>query len=272
MSAPILHHDLIRAHGAGPRRWLFLLHGIYGAGRNWNAVFRKVVEARPEWGVVAVDLRGHGQSPTMEPPHSLGRCVEDLDAVAATLPRRPEAIAGHSFGGKVALLYGDEPEHGIVQTWVVDSTPDARPPGGSAWEMLQVLEERPGPFPSREEGVQAVLDHGYPRPVAQWMTTNLVPEGDVFRWRLDPDQMEALLRDFFRTDAWDAVEHPHGPEIHFVRATASGILDREACNRIQAAGVSTGRVHLHEVEGGHWLNADNPEALVDLFVRLLPRD
>ncbi|HSG50415.1 MAG TPA: alpha/beta hydrolase, partial [Longimicrobiales bacterium] len=161
MTTPQLHYDLIHETGAEPRRWIFLLHGIYGAGRNWNAVFRRVVEARPDWGVVAVDLRGHGQSPAMDPPHTLLRCVDDLDALVDTLPHRPEVIAGHSFGGKVALLYGDEPDHGIVQSWVVDSTPDARTPAGSAWEMLQVLRNRPGPFPSRDEGVQAVLDHGY---------------------------------------------------------------------------------------------------------------
>lgn len=247
-----------------------LLHGIYGAGRNWNAVLRRVVEARPEWGVAAVDLRGHGQSPAMAPPHTLLRCVQDLDALAATLPGRPEAIAGHSFGGKVALLYGDEPGHGIVQTWIVDSTPDARAPAGSAWEMLQVLRKRPGPFVSREEGVQAVVESGYPRPVAQWMATNLVPEAGGFHWRLDADQMEELLMDFFRTDAWEAVEHAHGPDLRFIRATQSSVLGADACNRLHAAELSTGRVHLHEVEGGHWLNADNPDALVELFVRLLP--
>lgn len=230
------------------------------------------MELRPEWGGVAVDLRGHGQSPTPDPPHTLDACVEDLDRLSRALPQRPEVVVGHSFGGKVALLYGDEPEHGVVQSWVMDSTPDARPPAGSAWEMLRVLRGAPGPFPTREEGVQAVLEHGYPRPVAQWMTTNLVPHGEEFRWRLNPGVMEELLRDFFRTDAWGAVEHPHGPEIHFVRATDSGILDPEACNRIQAASLSTGRVHLHHVEGGHWLNADNPRALVALLADGLPGD
>lgn len=269
----LLHHEFVHARGASPRRWAFLLHGIYGAGRNWNAVFRRLVERRPDWGVIPVDLRGHGQSPPMEPPHSLDACVADLDLLAGTLPLRPEAVIGHSFGGKVALLYGDDPAHGISQTWVVDSTPEARAPSGSAWGMLEVLRGSPGPFPTRAEGVQAVLEHGYARPVAQWMTTNLVPAGDDgFRWRLNPDQMETLLLDFFRTDAWDTVEHPHGPELHFMRATESSVLDEEGCHRLEAAGLSTGRVQVHHVEGGHWLNADNPGALVELMVEHLPPD
>ena len=87
------------------------------------------------------------------------------------------------------------------------------------------------------------------------------------KWR---DQMEALLRDFFRTDAWSAVEGAHGPEVHLIQATESSILTPEAVNRIETAGLTSGRVHLHRVRGGHWLNADNPDALVELLVEGLP--
>lgn len=242
-----------------------MLHGIFGAGRNWNAVCRRVAEARPGWGFVPVDLRGHGQSPRFDPPHTLESCVADLDALARRLPARPGAIIGHSFGGKVALLYGDDPGHEVRQTWVVDSTPDMRDPSGSAWQMLQVLRSAPGPFVDRNAGVEAVMAHGYDRPVAQWMSTNLMPGEHGLVWRLDPDQMEALLRDFFATDAWPAVEGAHGPEVHMIRATGSSILDADGCHRVEAAALNTGRAHLHHVEGGHWLNADNPDALVRLL-------
>lgn len=262
----LLHHDLLTAPGSDPRRWLFVLAGIYGAGRNWNGVSRAVVRARPDWGVVAVDLRGHGSSPAMAPPHTLEACVADLEALATSLPTRPEAILGHSFGGKVALLYGDEPDHGVASTWVVDSTPDAGNPRGSAWGMLEVLRGSPGPFPTRDEGIAAVEAHGYATPVARWMGTNLVSGDDGFRWRLDPEQMSNLLEDFFATDAWAAVEGAHGPAVHLIQATESSILTPEATDRIEGAGLASGRVHLHRVEGGHWLNADNPEALVRLLV------
>lgn len=270
MNTPLLHHELLHAPDADPERWAFVLHGIYGAARNWNAVFRRVTEERPDWGFVAVDLRGHGQSPSLEPPHTLQACVEDLDRLAHTLPARPSAILGHSFGGKVALLYGDDPTHGIDQVWVVDSTPSRGSNAGSVRGILEVLRDAPGPFDSRDEGVQAVRDHGYPEAVARWMATNLEPRDETYAWRLDPDQMEELLEDFLRTDAWPAVERAQGPELHFIRGTESGILDEEGCHRIRSAGLGTDRVHLHDVKGGHWLNAENPEGLVDLFRENLP--
>src|SRR4051812_24710793 len=59
---PILAHTRVAAPGRTPERWLLVLHGIYGAGRNWGSIARRLVEARPEWGAVLVDLRMHGQS------------------------------------------------------------------------------------------------------------------------------------------------------------------------------------------------------------------
>jgi len=89
-------------------------------------------------------------------------------------------------------------------------------------------------------------------------------------YSMDPDQMEALVRSFFETDAWGAVEAPSpGTEIHFVKATRSGILTDEARERILEAGLRTGQVHYHEMEGGHWLNADNPVGLHELLMSYL---
>ena len=35
---------------------------------------------------------------------------------------------------------------------------------------------------------------------------------------------------------------------------------------VEEAGRRTGRAHLHRVAGGHWVNADNPDAMVGLLV------
>lgn len=267
MEMPLLHHDRITAPGATPEEWMLLLHGIYGAGRNWASVARAFVREQPSWGVMPVDLRQHGQTPPLPGPHTLEACAGDLVHLAETTQTDVRGILGHSFGGKVALIYAGLAHDPPDQVWVIDSTPDARPPSGSAWDMLRVLRDSPGPFADRESVVRAVEDQGFARPVAQWMATNAVPREGGLRWRIDPDEMESLLLDFFRTDAWSVVERPPiGTEIHFVKATESGILTAEAMARVRESGQATGRVHLHEIQGGHWLNADNPGALVDLLV------
>lgn len=268
--AGTLNHDIVSA-GDGTAHWIYVLHGIYGAGRNWASVLRRVTRERPEWGAVLVDLRQHGGSQGLAPPHTVDAAARDLVDLAASTGRPPAAVLGHSFGGKVALLFAglDVPESAALrQVWVIDSTPEARPPGGSAWTMLNLVRSMPDRFRTREELVTGLETHGVQRGVAQWMATNLEAHDGAYRWRFDLDAIEALLLSFFETEAWPVIDAPRdGLEVHVVKAEASPVLEGDALRRVEAAPRA---VHLHRVAGGHWVNAENPAAIEELLVRLLP--
>jgi esterase len=261
--SPKLNTQEITAADAAPERWMAVLHGIFGAGRNWATVAREIVRARPEWGLLLVDLRQHGGSMGFEAPHTLERTAADLDALAADRPM--PAVLGHSFGGKIALLRGRDDER-VEQVWVIDSTPEVREPDGGPWSVLRVLRTVPDRYEARDEAVAVLVDRGVGESIARWMTTNLEWRDDAFSWRLDLDDMEAMLLDFYRTDLWAMVEEPRpGLTLHFVRATGSSVLSADAVGRLRDAGERTHQVFLHEVQGSHWLNADNPDALVQLL-------
>lgn len=259
----LLANERVTAEGADPERWLYVLHGIYGAGRNWGSVARALVQQKPEWGAVLIDLRQHGASQGFPPPHTLAAAAADLERLAAATVE-PAAVLGHSFGGKVALQYAAAVPAGLEQVWVIDSTPSAREPGGSAWQMLTAVKSMPDRFASRDEAVEAIVTHGFEPAVARWMATNLERDGDTLRWRFQLDAMEALLLDFFRTDLWHVIEREDGPFVHIVKADQSSVLSADDERRARAA-ESTGRVAWHEVASGHWVNADNPGALLELF-------
>lgn len=264
----ILHHEVIgHSPAAG---WLYVLHGVFGAGRNWGTVARSLRRVRPDWGVVLVDLREHGDSRGFPPPHTVSAAARDLADLAAATGLPPRALLGHSFGGKVALSRAAAGLAGLEQVWVIDSTPEAAPPAGSAWRMLQAVKRLPDRFASRELLIRALEADGFDPAVAQWMATNLERADGGFRWRFDVDAVESLIRDFFATDLWPVVEAPPASiEIRFVKAAASTVLSAEAVGRIHDAS-QRGRVRLDELPGGHWLNADNPEGLVELLQRGLP--
>jgi len=287
-----LHHDRITASPeARPGRWLYVLHGIFGAGRNWASIARRVVRARPEWGAVLVDLREHGRSMGLAPPHTLAAAAGDLEALVRAMGLPARAVLGHSFGGKVALLFAREHalEAGLRQLWIVDSLPAPVPsPRGSAWKMLALLRRTPGPFVTRAQAVAALQAQGVANGVAQWVSSNLQPlSGDAaphatggaaghagaaapLRWRLDLDAMEALLRDFFAADLWDVVESPPDDvRIHFLKAEGSDVMPEAVARRIEQAGRTNGRVDLYRLQGGHWLNADNPAGVEQLLIREL---
>ena len=152
--------------------------------------------------------------------------------------------------------------------------------------MLDMLRRRPGPFSSRKAVRTAVEAEGFSPAMAAWMALNAAPDGDPptpardprtparnppWTWRVDPGEMEALLRDYFRTDAWSVVEDPPADTaIHVVGATESNVIDTEAAARVQRAATASRRVSFHEIAGGHWLNADNPQAVSKLLASRLP--
>jgi pimeloyl-ACP methyl ester carboxylesterase len=270
MPPPPGANRLEAAHVAGgeARRAVVMLHGIYGRGRNWQAIARALVAARPEYGCWLVDLPHHGASG----PGAHGETVSGLAAdVSEWLDANgivPAGMLGHSFGGKVALAIARRLATIPLQLWIVDSTPDVKPPSGSAWEMLQIVRRLPARFPSREAAADALTRAGFSPGVAQWMTTNLAREGDGFVWHLDFDAMERLLRDFFSCDLWDVVESPAPHHhIHFVKASESSAISQQAVARIEAA--ARDRVQLHRVQGGHWIHAESPDVVVALLVENL---
>jgi esterase len=272
---PLLASTIVTADASVARRTIVLLHGIYGRGRNWAAVARSLAARRPEWAAALVDLRLHGVSPAFDPPHTIAACaadVRDRIARADDWPAPVDAVVGHSFGGKVALsLLADGAVPPLSQVWIVDSTPAAGEPAGTAWRMLGLVRGLPQRVATRAEAVDGLVAGGITPDVAAWMATNLRRDGDGLVWGLDWEAMEALLRDFFARDLWPIVESPPpGVALHFIKATESSRLSDEACARLEATGRATGRVHLHRVEGGHWIHADNPAVVTTLLADSLP--
>lgn len=267
----VLHHEFVAAPGASPGRLLVVLHGIYGNARNWTSVAARLVRERPEWAVALADLRGHGKSPGWTEPPTVGACARDVMRLEEQLGGPADAVLGHSLGGKVALLRarqrdGPPPK----QVWVVDAGPGAARLGGGAWRMLQALRNCPGPFASRAAAAEAIARQGFDDAVGRWMATNTRRSGDAWEWRLAAGEMEALLRDGLGTNAWHAIERPRpGLSVHVVKATESRAVSPVAVRRIRAVARRTGRVHLHEVAGGHWLHVDNPDGLHLLLAREL---
>lgn len=87
-----VHHH--RASGTVPVR---LLHGVFTDHHLWDGVVARVSGLD----VVALDSPGHGAAPRLDPLPDLDGLVELLAAEIA--PAGPAVLAGHSWGGMLAL-------------------------------------------------------------------------------------------------------------------------------------------------------------------------
>ena len=264
---PRLHREVI-----GEGRLLLLTHGIYGSGANWRGIARKVREERPDWGIVLVDLRGHGRSEPGEPPHDLAACANDLRALFDELPAI-EAIAGHSFGGKVVLATRALAPATLRQTWMFDASPSARPgaehdPTNTVMRVLALMERLPKSWTTRDQFVAAVIGEGHAQAFAQWLAMNIVPHDGVFTLRLDLDALRAMLVDYYERDLWNVAFDAELPgELHVVIAEQASTLDGSDRNRLASA---PPHVHVHRIAAGHWLHIESPANVVELLVRSLP--
>lgn len=265
-----LHRELI---GTNAERWLLLTHGIYGAGGNWRAIARKLHGQRPDWGIVLVDLRQHGRSEPGDPPHTLAACAADVRALMDELPGI-EAIAGHSFGGKVVLATRALAPPSLRQTWMFDASPSARPGAesdrdNSVVRVLEIMERLPKTWDKRDDFVAAVVAEGQPQSLAQWLAMNVVADDTgQLALRLDLAAIRDMLRDYYTQDLWHVAFDPALPgELHVVIAERSPTISDDDRARLTSP---PPHVHAHRIAAGHWLHIEAPANVVELLASGLP--
>jgi pimeloyl-ACP methyl ester carboxylesterase len=76
-----------------------MLHGYSADHNNWRGLF---AGGRSDWPALAIDLPGHGQSPRAIPDH-LDEIAELIEATLAAEQIGSAVLAGHSFGGALAV-------------------------------------------------------------------------------------------------------------------------------------------------------------------------
>lgn len=240
-------------------RTAFVLHGILGSARNWRTFARELARRHPAWRLVLVDLRNHGDSRNAPPPHTLEACAADLAALAATLGVAPEAIVGHSFGGKVALAYARDHGEALRTAWVLDAVPGPVDlEDGEVDRVVAALRAIPMPVARRNDVHEALRARGFSEAISSWMTTNLAPAPAGYEWRFDLDAIAEMLASYERLDLWPFLRSTR-LDIRIVRAERS---DRWTPTELAPFATAPANVRLVPLaDAGHWVHVDNPEGL-----------
>jgi pimeloyl-ACP methyl ester carboxylesterase len=230
---------------------LLLLHGLQDCSRLWDLF---AAHMRGRFHVMALDSRGHGDSPWAETYH-LDDYVQELAGVIEALDLRDLTLMGHSAGGKNSFMYAaGQPEH-LKRLVILDMDPDAYNPGSAQmftryttesddYADLEAVVQR---LRSRQpKSSQAVLEHN-----ARQMTKPNASGG--LTWKRD----RTLVTKYERPDAWDALPKIAVPTL-IVRGAHSPLLTAPVAVRMQAA---IPQCTLVEVAGGgHWVHLEEPEA------------
>ncbi len=271
-------HTLV-GEPAAPKLAL-LLHGALGSGNNLRSLAVKLTKLRPEYRFCLVDLRHHGDSQGAPPPNTLEACANDLAALIAELGTEPQVIAGHSFGGKTALMFSALFPGRTRQFWILDSNPGSQEPtaANEVIRVIQAVRSTTTPAADRGHVVSQLMDQqGLSSGTSNWLATNLQRQSEGFVWRFNLDAIYELMLDYFRVDLWPVLESPAAnSDFRVVVAERSDRWAPENRARLEAMLETVrrqattvrdrGTVALHIVpNAGHWLHVDNPAFLLELM-------
>jgi esterase len=254
MSITLAHQQL----GTGPA--LIVLHGLFGSGRNWLGVARRLARAHT---VYLFDLPNHGESPYAQPMDHpfLAHCVwQTSDELGLQRP----SILGHSLGGKVAMACAvarpTQVEHLVIEDIAPVDYPDRLTP---TVEALHELDLRT--LESRTEGdlrLAARLPNGALR---QFLMHGLAGGAGNWHWRFD---LEALARGIPAICAAPpAPSSPLSIPLLIVSGDASPYVNAEG-RRAFAERFTDWREAV--IPGsGHWPHAEATEAFLAAVVAFL---
>jgi len=107
---------------------LVLIHGFPLDHTSWNEVTSLL---QNEFDVILPDLRGFGQSTTVETQYTVSDMADDLAGLLDALGIEKAAIAGHSMGGYVALAFAKKYPNrvsglGLISSQAVADAPERK--------------------------------------------------------------------------------------------------------------------------------------------------
>lgn len=126
-----------------------LIHGF----QNSQFVWKPVVDFfAGRFRTFTIDLRGHGDSDRPPGPYSIQQFSDDVAAFLNFLGLEKIALAGHSMGGRTALMFTLQHPEQVDQLMLIGAS-GAAPKGEyeTRFHTLQKVAE--------EEGIEAVLAH-----------------------------------------------------------------------------------------------------------------
>ena len=240
---------------------LLILHGLFGSKRNWLSIAKPLSEFAQ---VIAVDLRNHGESahaPTMTYPEM----AEDVIHLADQLGLDHITLAGHSMGGKVAMIAALHHPDRIKRLLVLDIAPVYYQSGFARY--LDVMQSMPlDRISSRREAEQHLASEIANDLVRQFLLQNLRREGGSFHWRINLQGIRDNLSEIAGFPDVGAETTYSGPSL-FV---AGGRADYLTSAHEPTIRRYFPKAVLHTINNaGHWLHAEEPAAVLDAFRQLL---
>ncbi len=246
-----LYHKIYKNEQS--EEYLFILHGLFGTSDNWHLIAKSLSETI---NVVSVDLRNHGKS-IQSDEMSYDLLAADVAALIDSLQLSKITLLGHSMGGKVAMYFADTYPHLLERLIVVDISPRAYQAGHEAY--FDAYREIPWHEAENRQEADALLSNIEPNEgIRLFLLKNLDrrKEGG-FQLKINLDAIERFYPELLGalTFSW-VISIPtlviYGNKSGYVQQKDKELFSKTFTD-----------LDFLEIEGGHWIHAEKPEAFVE---------
>ncbi|KAG8158992.1 hypothetical protein KVR01_011435 [Diaporthe batatas] len=262
-------HQPAKPVSANPDRTspILFLHGLFGSKKNNRSICKALARDLGR-SIYALDLRNHGDSPHA-PRHDYTAMAEDVGAFIEEHGIEEPTIIGHSMGAKTAMTLALRSPAMVRDIVSVDNAPIDAVLSTDFAKYVRGMKKIEDAGVTSQKAADAILaEYEESLPIRQFLLTNLfTPEGSStkkFRVPLDVlGRALANMGDFpYKDPAAARFERP----ALFVRGTRSRYVPDEV---LPAVGEFFPRFEVADVEAGHWLISENPEAFRQAVVPFL---
>lgn len=228
---------------------LLIVHGLFGSGRNWGAIAKRL---SPNRRVLAVDQRNHGNSPWFD-SHSYEDMAADL-AEVITHFSAPMDVCGHSMGGKAAMVLALTRPDLVNRLIVADIAPV--PYGHDQNQNIEAMRAVDLTKVAKRADASAQLAEHIPDTTLQSFFTQSLDVKEQ-RWRLNLDVLDSEMPKILGFP--EVSGQFTGPTLFLSGANSDYVLpDHRATIRDKFP-----KARFAKITGaGHWLHAEKPREFI----------
>jgi pimeloyl-ACP methyl ester carboxylesterase len=229
----------------GAKPPLLIVHGLYGSGRNWGVIAKRLSDERQ---VIAVDQRNHGDSPWTE-SHGYEDMAGDLAEVIEAHGGKADVL-GHSMGGKAAMVLALTRPELVNRLILADIAPVTY--DHSQIQYIEAMRAVDLDAVEKRSDANDQLARHVPEPTLRSFFTQSLDIKEK-RWKLN---LDLLAEEMPKIIGFPAIEGRFDGPTLFLSGGESDYVTPEHRARIKALFPES---RFAKIPGaGHWLHAEKP--------------
>jgi pimeloyl-ACP methyl ester carboxylesterase len=236
----------------GTGKPLVILHGLFGSADNWMSIAKGLEE---NYTLYLLDQRNHGDSPHSD-NWNYKAMAEDLKEFMEAEGLEKASFLGHSMGGKTVMKFALTYPEMVNKLVVADIAPRPYPVHHQTiLEGLNAVDIKN--LSSRKEAEDKLTEFISERGVRQFLLKNLTRKEGAFAWKIN---LPVITKQIENVGEEITSGKPFSGPALFMGGANSDYIKSSDKEDIENLFPDNHIIHIKNT--GHWLHAEQPEAVV----------